>query len=264
MSKNAVIGIVGTGSMGGSIGLRARQNGMRVVGYDLDPCASAEAVERGAIERAVERDELYAIADIVAIAAHLSATIGEIARLRESPPRAELVVDIASVKSPVVEAARGFRPFVATHPMAGTERSGARHASAALFDRKTWAYVPSGDADLDARARAFIESLGGAPLAIDAVEHDRIVAFTSHLPQLVASVYARQARRGPSFDALCGSLARELLRVGDSGFAMWREILAANAANVEPELRLLATTLVEAADALRDGEYDSLGRHFDR
>jgi prephenate dehydrogenase len=256
------VGIVGTGLIGGSIGLRARQDGVRVLGYDVDPRASAEAVERGAIERAVERDELYGLADTVVIAAHLNATLDEIARLRETPPRAELVIDIASVKACVVGAARGLAQFVATHPMAGTERRGARHASADLFAGKTWAYVPSGNAALDARARRLIESFGGIPLSIGAEEHDRIVAFTSHLPQVVASVYARQARRNTSFDALCGSLARELLRVGDSGFLMWHDILAANAANVERELRALGVTLLDAADALQSERIERLRERF--
>jgi prephenate dehydrogenase len=259
------LGIIGTGLIGGSIGMRARRDGALVVGYDVDAGMLAAALEVGAIDFAATRDELYARAGTFVIAAHLDATVVEIERLRtEGPIRATLVLDIASVKVPVVVAARGLENFVATHPMAGSQRSGVRAGRANLFDGRTWAYVPSGDAQLDARARAFIGSLGAIPLLVDAEEHDRIVAFTSHLPQLIASSYAgrAQAKRCESFDALCGATARELLRLGDSGFTMWRDILRANAANVEPELRELGTRLIAAADALAAGDVDALSESF--
>ena len=101
-------------------------------------------------------------ADECVIAAHLEPTLLELERLaRASEPTPALVLDVASVKVPVVSAARGLHNFVATHPMAGTERSGAGAARAELFAGCAWAYVPSGDARLDARAREFIRSVGG-------------------------------------------------------------------------------------------------------
>jgi prephenate dehydrogenase len=259
--KQRVLGIVGIGLIGGSIGMRARRDGALVVGYDAEPGALAEAIEVGAIDFGATRDELYARAGTVVIAAHVDASIAEIERLKhEGPLRASLIVDVGSVKAPIVDAAQGLEQFVATHPMAGTERSGVRAGRAALFEGKTWAYVASGDDALDARARALIGSFGAVPMPVDAVEHDRIVAFTSHLPQIIASCYAGQVgdRRSEAFDALTGVTARELLRLGESGFTMWRDILAANAANVEPDLRALATALMEAADALRDGRVDAV------
>ena len=129
------------------------------------------------------------IAGVLVIAAHLEPTLREIERLASaSAPTPALIVDVASVKLPVV-ARRGLRNFVATHPMAGTERSGVA-ARADLFDGRTWAYVPSGDENLDRRARRFIESMGAVPFAISAEDHDRAVALTSHVPQIVASCYA--------------------------------------------------------------------------
>jgi prephenate dehydrogenase len=261
------LGIVGTGLIGGSIGLRARKNGMHVLGFDADPQAASRALAAGATDETVGREALYARADTVAIAAHLQATLDELERLRLGDPvRARLIVDVASVKLPVVAIGAGVRNFVATHPIAGSERSGAEHAHANLFEGRTWSYVPSGDLALDARASDFIQSLGAVPLAVGAAEHDAIVAFTSHLPQLVASVYTHraEARRDRLPGALCGSLARELLRVGSSGFAMWHDILQANAAKVEPELRSLASALLEAADALRAGDVATLRLHFGR
>ncbi len=259
--KQRVVGIVGTGLIGGSIGMRARREGAVVVGYDEDAGALAQALEVGAIDFAATRDELYARAGTVAIATHLDATLAELGKLRaEGPLRATLIVDVASVKAPVAAAATGVAHFVATHPMAGSERSGVRAAGPELFEGKSWAYVGSGDEPLDARARAFIASLGARPLEVEAAEHDRIVALTSHLPQVVASCFAARANecRDAAFDGLCGPAARELLRLGNSGFQMWAPILAANAANVAGELRTLAEALLAASEAIAAGDVEAL------
>ena len=172
MAEPYVVGIVGTGLIGGSIGMRARRNGAYVVGYDDDPTAAAGALAVGALDQVVTRDELYARADTVVIAAHLAGTIAEIARLRDgSGVRAGLVLDVASVKVPVCEAADGLTNFVATHPLAGSERRGAAFSTPALFDGRTWAYVPTDDPRLTGRTCRWLATFGrftagdGAPRA---------------------------------------------------------------------------------------------------
>ena len=254
--KQNVVGIVGTGLIGGSVGMRVRRNGGFVVGFDPNEGTLSEAVEVGAIDVAATHDELYARAATVVIAAHVDATIAELERLtREGPIRATLVIDVASVKRPIVAAAGTLANFVATHPMAGREKGGVRAARDNLFEAKTWAYVPSGDAQLDARARAFVASLGSAPLSVDADEHDRIVGLTSHAMQVFAWAFASRAQsHDPDLvHALAGTGARELVRLGDSPFPMWREIFAANACSVAPELRALGERLSRAADEVESG-----------
>jgi prephenate dehydrogenase len=246
-----VLGIFGVGLIGGSIGLRARGNGLHVIGYDSDPSALEEARVIGAIDAVESFDELPRRTDALVVAAHLGATLGEIERLRQrSDARCALMLDVASVKAPVVAVARGLKNFVATHPMAGSERSGASNARGDLFEGRPWAYVPTGDADLDARACKFIESLGALPLAIGAEDHDRIVAIASHVPQVVAYRYTRLLQEKNGAERLCGPVARELLRIASMDPAMWREILSANATNVESDLRRLAAELELAADEL--------------
>jgi prephenate dehydrogenase len=246
-----VLGIFGVGLIGGSIGLRGRRNGLHVIGYDSDPSALEEARVAGAIDAVDSFDELPRRVDVLVIAAHLGATLNEIEHLRErNDAVCALILDVASVKAPVVAVARGLKNFVATHPMAGSERSGASNARGDLFEGRPWAYVLTGDAQLDARACNFIESLGGLPLAIGSEEHDRIVAIASHVPQVVAYCYTRLLQEQRGAEQLCGPVARELLRIASMDPAMWREILSANATNVEGDLRRLAAGLEVAADEL--------------
>jgi prephenate dehydrogenase len=253
MSAETTIGIIGTGLIGGSIGLRARDRGYRVLGCDESDAANSEALRRGCVDEAVPRDELYARSDIVVLAMHVRGTLEELARLPSTASRACLIMDIASVKAPIVRAAVELKNFVATHPMAGAESSGPAAASAALFEGKPWLYVPAGAAQLDDRAAAFIAALGARAVAIDPEEHDATVAMTSHLPQVVATLFGRRVANAAVADVerYCGPVARELLRLSRSNPQMWREILETNSANVAKELRALASELQRIADSLQ-------------
>jgi prephenate dehydrogenase len=264
--KRRTVGIFGVGAIGGSIALRARRGGATVIGFDRDAAALAQARRLGAIDAVTEAEEASRDVDILFTAAHLEPTLKEIERLQIAPgTRANLIVDVASVKLPVVRAAARLRNFVATHPIAGTEQSGAGAARADLFEDRPWVYVRSGDEELDERARGFIESMGAVPLEMAADEHDRAVALTSHLPQVVASCYATILRAADD-DAkrLAGPVARELLRIAGMSFDMWRDILRANAANIEPHLRCLAAELQTAAAALARDDVESLASLFTR
>ncbi len=259
MIEPETLGIIGVGSIGGSIALAAQRRGWTTIGYDLDPLASDCATPQDVYERA----------DVLVIATHLESSVRLLRELAVTPPaRARLILDVASVKIPILAAAAGLSHFVASHPMAGTERSGRAAASAELFDGRAWAFVPSRDTALNERARAFIEQLGARPFAVDPSAHDRVVAVTSHVPQVVASALAAQIREfaqsagDGEVDALCGPAARELLRLSRSGVAMWRDILHANAAEVAPPLRAVAEELLALARALEEGDDGASERVF--
>lgn len=249
-----MLGIIGTGLIGSSMGIRARELGWQVLGFDTNPAAAREALEHRAIDEIATREQIGERADVIVIAAHINGTLAELERLRFSQPRkARLVIDISSVKAPIVAAARGVKDFVATHPMAGRERSGPGAATRDVFEGKTWLYVPTGDRELDWRAVEFIGIFGAIPFEVDAREHDRIVAFTSHLPQILATLFARHLAQHPEaakLDAYMGPTAKELLRLSRSSEAMWHDILENNAEPIAEELHSLARALNEAAENL--------------
>lgn len=249
------LGIIGTGLIGGSIGIRARELGWRVLGYDRNGVAAQEALDRGCVDEIASRDEIMRTADVIVIAAHISGTLAELEQLRFTQPRtARLIIDIASVKAPIVQAARGVKNFVATHPMAGRERSGPGAASRDVFEGKTWLYVPTGDRELDWRAVEFIGSFGAIPVEVQAKEHDRTVAFTSHLPQVLATLFADRSRALDQPEPYFGPTAKELMRLSHSSPIMWHDILQANRENVCAELRAMAQRLNTVAEGLERGE----------
>jgi prephenate dehydrogenase len=259
------LGILGTGLIGASIGLRARRNEMRVLGFDESESAGSAALRIGAIDDRITRDALYDRCECVILATPLEATCEELRRLRGRPPACALVMDVASVKRPVAAAAVGVRHFVASHPLAGGERSGPEAAREDLFEDRGWAYVPSGNDALDESARALIGSFGARPVAVDAATHDAAVAVTSHLPQLVAALLAARIRAaGVEAESLSGPAAAEFLRLGDSSFELWRQIFAANADEVGAAGRSLAGSLSSICASMEDGDFEPLRAAFRR
>lgn len=253
--KQRSVGIVGTGLIGASIGMRARESGMRVAGYDADPQAAVLAQRRGALDEIVSYDEALK-RDIVVLAGPVDATLEQLRDPAMRALEAALVIDVASVKAPIVEAARGIERFVASHPMAGRERSGADAADVTLFIGRSWAYVPSVNATANEAVQALIREMGATPHAVDAAVHDRIVARTSHVPQLFAWLIAQRFERDEpdATDGLLGPVALELQRIAGSDKELWREILLANAENVKNELLALSRAMADAAEALGRGE----------
>jgi prephenate dehydrogenase len=244
--------------IGTSVALAARAAGFHTTGWDPDERALSGAHARGALDATVaSAEEALAAADIVVVAAPLGPTL-DLLRAFPPAPAARLVVDVASVKVPVVAAAAGVPCFVATHPIAGSERTGPPAADALLFVDRTWAYVPPRDPDLEERARAFIASLGAVPLALPATEHDALLAFTSHLPQVAATALgALLACRidDPRVLALCGTGMGSMVRLAGSEFRVWEGILTTNAPAIAQEVRTFADILRTVADAVesRDG-----------
>jgi len=260
------LGIVGTGLIGASIGLRARRAGYRVTGWDADPGHLATALERGALDAAAsDAAALAAEADTLVLAMPLPATIDLLRRLAERPPRATLVLDVASVKTPIAQAGAGLAAFVPTHPIAGSERSGPEAARAELFEGRVWTFDPAAAPAALARATAFILEMGARPLPVPPDVHDRIAALTSHLPQILAVAlgsHAAERLNDEDVLALCGTGISSMLRLGASSWPMWAGVLEANASALAQEVRTLSAILSEVADALDTGHPESLEQRF--
>ena len=132
--------IIGTGLIGGSVGMALRAQGWHVSGIDESPGTAARAVALGALDHEGEDRS----ADLVVVATPVHVAAGVIADVLSSPdwnPDA-VVTDVGGVKGPLVAAVDRPR-FVGGHPMAGSEQVGIDGASAELFVGATWVLTPT-------------------------------------------------------------------------------------------------------------------------
>jgi prephenate dehydrogenase len=258
VSVGAPLGIAGVGLIGGSIALRARARGIEVVGFDSGAGSIGGIVDR----RAGSLAELARECRTLVLALPVDATLAAIDTLRSGADEsADLVLDVASVKLPIVRRAAGWRVFVATHPIAGAEQSGPRAARADLFVGRTWTYVATKTA-LDARVREFIETMGGRPFAIDAKAHDEALALTSHLPQVVVSALAALIGERSVSPALAGPGLISTLRLAGSPWSVWESVLQANAPALASALRDLGRRLSGLAEDLEAGDTRRAASYF--
>ena len=256
------VAIVGTGLIGASFGLALRQAGFigPILGVSSER-ALADAVAVGAIDRGVTLAEAAGQAELV----FLSQSIGRILdTLRHLDPLLRpgaLVTDAGSTKNEIVDHARQFirrGQFLGGHPMAGKELRGAAAAEAGLFQGCTWVLTPDEPSELETpAARAFVDWLGriGARLvALDCDEHDRVVAFTSHLAQLASTALASSVGENLSEERhlrVAGPGLRGMTRLALSSYDLWRDILATNAEHIDRALSRYVQKMEYIRDNLR-------------
>lgn len=250
--------ILGLGLIGGSIALAARKRGAatHVTGIDRTDVVSLPEA-RAAADTLVDTTDDFAVraalrsTDLVVVAAPVGAIAAMIPEVLES---ADLVTDCGSTKRAIVaSAARSHRArrFVPGHPMAGLPQGGVQRARAELFEGRQWMLCPeSCDKDALERVQSLVTSLGATPILIGADDHDRAVALTSHVPQILASALAVLAENrrasvaaGPAFESAT--------RVAGGGEAMWRDILSTNADEVSAVLETLLSELERVLRGLR-------------
>ncbi len=226
--------------------------GWETLGWDPDPEALAGGVRAGAVS-AIEGPDAVALTpeDLVVLAGPPSA-------VRDTLPELvtpALVIDVASVKAPIVALARTDR-FVGTHPMAGREVTGPDAARPGLFRGATWVVVPDGASETDLEiVESIIHDLGARPVRMGAEEHDAAVARISHLPQIVAAALLDGAGEiDGAMDLAAGSF-RDLTRVAASDPSIWMDILTTNrdevVAAVERLRERLASLTISDAELAR-------------
>ena len=269
------ISIIGLGLIGGSWALALKKLGhaARRVVFDA-PDVMQQAVACGAVHEAANNvGEAARNADLVILATPVGRILDLLPRLKSSAPSHALITDVGSTKQRIMEHANKLPPggalFLGGHPLAGKERSGFDFADAELFRNACYAIVPSSAADMeDARARAFvrlIESLGAKPCLMDAASHDVAAAYLSHLPQLLstglAGMLEEKAGQADLPLQLAGPGFRDLTRLAESPYSMWRDICLTNSENIQAALDAIIQKLDTIKTHLSTRE---LEREFDR
>ena len=183
------IGIVGLGLIGGSIGLDLRSRGFDVFGVSSRQQTCDRAQARGVVNEASIHLSLMAAADVVFICTPLGSIEPIVRDLVPYLSPHTIVTDVGSVKTPIVQAVSSLWPnFVGGHPMAGTAESGIEAAVPDLFVGRPYVLTPQAQTPAAAvdRVEEIARLLGASVYRCSPLDHDRAVAWISHLP-LVAS-----------------------------------------------------------------------------
>jgi len=271
------ITIIGTGLIGGSLGLalRKRKFAGRIVGCDRE-AALDRAKMRGAIdEGSPNPGDAVRGSQLVILATPVLAIVDLIERVGPVLPAKALLTDVGSTKAAVVErAAKVFgksvgKRFLAGHPMAGKEFSGVDYADPDLFHNAIWFFTPLPGQNLNdgvlAEYAGWIDQIGARIVMLPAAEHDRLCAWISHVPQMISTALAAAlveefGAEAPLLPA-GGRALQEMTRISASPYSMWRDVAITNRKNLEDALWKVEQRLAHIRENLATRQ---LAEEFDR
>jgi prephenate dehydrogenase len=219
--------IVGTGLIGGSIGLALRARGWHVTGTDVDAARADRALALGALDEIGDDPA----AEITFVATPVRAVAPAAREVLDRS--AGVVTDVGSVKASVVDAVASSR-FVGGHPMAGSDQEGVDGADANLFEGAVWVLTPTATTDDTAFAfvRSVVSSLGADVVALPPDRHDALVAVVSHVPHLTAATLMQLAdERAEEHLAVLRLAAggfRDMTRIASGHPGIWPDICVEN------------------------------------
>lgn len=233
---NLTVGVIGLGLMGGSLALALRDRVKAVYGIDRNPETRRAAESH--LNRVTEDLTVISECDLVILATPARTILMLLPEIASHLHPGALVMDLGSVKAPIVEAMRALPEGVYAlggHPMCGKETSGFAAADTALFTGCTFALCecdpPRNRPEHRALAESLVGVIGARPLWIGAALHDRCVATISHLPYLMSMALMAQTlddREMGTLLVLASTGFRDTTRLAGSDLAMMGDILALN------------------------------------
>ncbi|MGH9718980.1 MAG: prephenate dehydrogenase [Bryobacteraceae bacterium] len=262
------VAIVGVGLIGGSFALALKKAGFkgRILGVSSERSVR-EALTRGAIDEAATLSHAAAHADLIYLSQPVSRIIETIAQLEDLVKPEALVTDAGSTKAAIHAAAARHLTrcrFLGGHPMAGKEKRGVSEADPFLFTGRTYVLTPGSPEDLEGdlvhELVEWVLRIGATPFILPPDEHDALVAFTSHLPQLVSTALASTVAArldSPDRIAVAGSGLNDMTRLAASAYDIWRDIIDTNTDAIDAALAAYIARLETIRASLRSSDLES-------
>ena len=253
--QQARIAIIGLGLMGGSLALALKGRCAALYGTDSNLAALELALDKKIVDQ-IDRDptKLLPQADLVILATPVPAIISFLQELPSFTQEPCIVFDLGSTKKDILQAMstlpENFEP-VGGHPICGKEKLGLENAEANLYQAAPFVITALERTTTRAReaAKQIISAVNARLIEMDAEEHDRALAFTSHLPFLLSS--ALIASLPQEFGKLIGTGFRSTSRLAGTPSHMTMGILQSNRENILHAVRTFHNSLSQIESALQ-------------
>ncbi len=258
------IGIIGLGIVGGSLALSFKEKGYKVVGMNrskepLEKALKMDIIDEIApLESPPELDVIF-VCTVVSVVPHFI-------RLVLENTKNTIVTDVASTKGFIVKELQdlpreGLRRFIGGHPMAGSEKTGIDYAKKDLFVNATYFLTPTDytSENTISTVKGLVEIIGAKPVFITPEEHDKLVAYISHLPQILSTCLSVLAKDEVKEDIVySGRGYKDMTRLAQSSFSVWRDILYTNKGNISKAMERYIQLLEEVKTYIDNWEEKAL------
>lgn len=261
--RDATIGILGLGLMGGSLALSLKGKCKRLIGFDSHLPTLELALSKGIIDHA-ESDSANRLAelDLLILAIPVPAILNFLKQQTITNYQSPItILDIGSTKRDITQAMsalpENFDP-IGGHPICGKETLGLQHADANLYQNAPFIVTPLKRTTQRAKSAAeqIIDAIGANLIEMSAEDHDRTFAATSHLPFLLSSALAHATPQ--EFAPFVGPGFRSTSRLAGTPAHMMLGILQSNRDNVLNAMQTVRNSLAEIESALQAEDYTEL------
>lgn len=268
------VGILGIGLMGASLALGLKKAGAvsRVVGYSRSPATREQALSLGVVDAVADSVEALAAQCQVLVVCVPTLSVPAMFQALASCAADCVITDVASVKGSVREAAisvwgRVPGHLVLGHPIAGAEKSGVTAGKADLYENHKVILTPEPDTDPAALAlvRGMWQAVGADVVDMSVEDHDRILAFTSHLPHLLAyALVDTLAQQNCSYDIFRFAAGgfRDFTRIAASDPQMWHDIVLGNRSALLGSLDQFSHYVSRLRTAIEAGDSETILNTF--
>ncbi len=271
------ISILGVGLIGGSLGMALKQfsSSVKVTGLFRRKEAIAEAKKVGAIDVGTTNfKEGLKNADLVFICTPVSTIVPLIKEIIPYLKEGTVITDVGSVKSSIVHSVGKFLPphlhFIGGHPLAGSERGGVQAAFPTLFKNAFYIITPTQKTNTEALKllHSLLTQIGANVIAIDPDRHDRIVAFISHLPHLLAcslvNLAASQATEVENLLLFAATGFRDMTRIAAGNPGIWADICLENKKAIDEAIEEFQKEILKIRSLIRDNKKEKLYNQLDQ
>lgn len=258
--------ISGLGIIGGSFAKAlTKYTDHHIIGMNRSEKPLNDALSCGAIHE-IGTQESIKTADMIILGTFPEAAVKFVCDNAKLIPKSCIVIDTSGIKSQIcpqllsLSQEYGFK-FIGGHPMAGKEKNGFDASDADLFKGASYIIVPCGADEADISViSALMTKIGfGAIKIATPEEHDRMIAFTSQLPHVIACSYVLS----PSCENHKGFSAgsyRDVSRVARINVPLWTELFSENRESLVDELDIFIDNITKIRNAIADKNTDEVSR----
>jgi prephenate dehydrogenase len=269
------LAIIGVGLIGSSLALALKQSKAvgKVIGCGRNQANLQKAIELKVIDSFYDNiSEAVKGADVVVVAVPLGAMQGIFEQIGKTISDHTIVTDVGSTKGFVIEAARAglgtrINQFIPGHPIAGAEKSGVEAGQVDLYQDRKVILTPlqeNSQADIDKVATMW-QRCGAKIEYLSVLQHDKVLAATSHLPHMLAFALVNYLSGLNDHDEIFKYAAggfRDFTRIASSDSVMWRDVCLANGDAVVDLINGYKKELDQVTDAINQQDADKLLQLF--
>ncbi len=258
------IGVIGVGIIGGSFCKAIKKHTDHYgIGVNRTRATAEQALRDGAIDE-IGSAETLSEADLIILCMYPQACVDYVRENGKYIRKGAIVTDSSGIKRAICPQLKALSEefgfvFVGSHPMAGKEKNGYEVSEAELYEGASFIITPCGADDESVRtlAKLAIEIGFGTVKMSDPEEHDRMIAFTSQLPHVLACAYVLSPSC-PNHNGFSAGSYRDVSRVANINSKLWSELFLENREPLMEELAELYRNLSALYGAIRDEDRERL------